>query len=75
MSVIIGNGRIVVDGKDIINARKADMTDKELKTATRDELQGFLEARGFAVYASETTKELRIAARLQAAQERKERRR
>jgi hypothetical protein len=73
MSVIIGNGRIVVDGKDIIiNARKADMTDKELKTATRDELQGFLEARGFAVYASETTKELRVAARLQAAQERKE---
>jgi len=72
MSVIIGDGRIVVDGKDIIINSRGDMTDKELKTATRDELQGYLESRGFAVYSSEKTKELRVAARLQAAQERKE---
>ena len=39
------------------------MTSEQVETATRAELQEYLEARGFAVYESESTEDLREAAR------------
>lgn len=39
------------------------LTREEVETATRAELQAYLESRGFAVYESESTEDLREAAR------------
>lgn len=41
-------------------------TSEELLTASRSEIQDYLEGRGFAVYDSEGTEQLRIAAVLDA---------
>ena len=49
------------------------MTRDAVKTATREELQAYLESRGFAVYAKDKISDLRVAARMQMAQERRER--
>jgi len=40
------------------------MTSKEVRTATRAELQEYLENRGFGVYEDEETEDLRTAAQL-----------
>jgi hypothetical protein len=42
--------------------RETPATAKEIKAMTRKELWHYLEARGFAVYSDESTKELREAA-------------
>jgi len=45
------------------------MNEEELATATRAELQEYLESWGFAVYESEDTEKLRVAAMLNASME------